>query len=79
MEEKELSDNKDQLVEIFESEHILNIKEAIEEFPPAHVVEILIEKDDIEIIQTLKSLDVELSGKIFSYFPIDKQYELVFL
>jgi magnesium transporter len=76
MDDKEFDNNKIQLVDIFEAGNIEDIKEAIEEFPPALVVEILIEKNDTDIVQILKSLEPEISGRIFGYFTIDKQYEL---
>jgi magnesium transporter len=76
MEEKEFGDNKDQLVDIFDAGDIERIKEAVEEFPPALVVENLVEKSDIDIVHILKMIGPEASGKIFGYFTIDKQYDL---
>ncbi len=75
MEEKE--DEKEiQLLEIFQSGNKEKIKEALEEFPTAFIVDILIEKEEIEAIKFLKMIDTEDAGRIFSYFPIEKQYEL---
>jgi magnesium transporter len=76
MEEKDSGNNKEKLESIFTTGNLENIKEAFDEFPPALVVELLIEYDDTEIIQTLKNLDPEVSGKVFSYFTTEKQYEL---
>lgn len=76
MEELDKSDKKPQLRGLLETKNIEEIKEAIEDFPQAVVIEVLLEKSDMEIISFLKLLDHEVSGRIFSSFVIDKQYEL---
>lgn len=76
MEESDKNDKKTQLRALLETKNIEQIKEAIEEFPAAVVVEILEEEADTEIIRLLKILDSEDSGRIFSDLAIDKQYEL---
>lgn len=76
MEESDKNDKKAQLRALLETKNIEQIKEAIEEFPAAVVVEILEEEADTEIIRLLKILDGEDSGRIFSDLAIDKQYEL---
>lgn len=76
MEESDKNDKKAQLRALLETKNIEQIKEAIEEFPAAVVVEILEEEADTEIIRLLKILDSEDSGRIFSDLAIDKQYEL---
>ena len=76
MEELEKSDKKDQLKLLLETKNIELIREAVEEYPPAVVVEILEDESDTEVIRFLKLLDFEESGKIFSELPIDRQYEL---
>lgn len=76
MEESELTDKMTQLKGILESDNIEQIREGIEEYPQALVVEILLEKKNIEIIRLLKMLDYEESGRVFGDFPVEKQHEL---
>jgi len=76
MDEKEIMDNKDQLNLVFATNDILQIKEAVEDFPPALIVEILEEKENDEIINIFKVIESETAGKVFSYLTIEMQYEL---
>lgn len=76
MDEKEIDNTKDQLIEIFESQDKVKIKEALEEFPPAFVVDILLEKENVEIINFLAMLDFSDAGRIFSDFSTDLEYEI---
>jgi magnesium transporter len=76
MEEREIEDTKDRLKEIFVSNNQEKIKDALEEYPPAFIIDILIEKEDIEIINFLKMLDHEDAGRIFSDFSTDLQHDL---
>ncbi|MBT4792650.1 MAG: magnesium transporter, partial [Halobacteriovoraceae bacterium] len=76
MDEKELEESKDQLVKLLNSKQPEKLKKALEEFPSAIVIEILEENSTQEIIEFLKLLDTEDAGRIFSYFAIEKQYEL---
>lgn len=56
--------------------NIDEIKEAFTEYPAAHVVDFLLTKPNTEIVSILKILDEETTGRVFSYFTKDKQYEL---
>ena len=76
MDEKEIMDKKDQLNLVFSTNDILQIKEAVEDFPPALIVEILEEKENDEIINIFKVIESETAGKVFSYLSIEMQYEL---
>lgn len=76
MEETDKTDKKPQLRSLLATTNTESIKEAIEDFPDAVVIEVLLEKADIEIIGFLKVLEFEDSGRVFSSFTIEKQYEL---
>ena len=71
-----VSDEKDQLNEILSSNDQEKIKEALEEFPTAFVVEVLDEFENPDIINTLKIIDAEEAGRIFSHLSVDRQYEI---
>jgi magnesium transporter len=64
------------LSELVLTNDVEKIKEALADFPPAHVVEFLVEKSDPEILSFINMLDLEDAGRIFSYFSIEKQHEL---
>lgn len=74
MEERELPDTEDQLITILESNDKDKIKNALEEFPPATVIDAFADKPEVEVLEFLKNLDYEDSGRIFSYFSIEEQY-----
>ncbi|MAZ48332.1 MAG: magnesium transporter [Halobacteriovoraceae bacterium] len=76
MEEFEEADKKAQLKFLLETKDIELIREAVEEYPPAVIVEILEDESNTEIVRFLKALAFEESGRIFSELPIDRQYEL---
>lgn len=76
MDEIEVADRKDQLLEIFEEGNKDHIIEALEEFPPAFIIEVLEDKSDTEIIRFIQMVDAEEAGRIFSYFPTEKQKDL---
>ena len=76
MDEKEIDETKDQLIEIFATHDKEKIKEALEEYPPAFIIDILIEKEDPDIIQFLTLLHFEDAGRLFSDLHTDKQYDL---
>ncbi|MFT6631643.1 MAG: magnesium transporter [Bacteriovoracaceae bacterium] len=76
MDEKEMDDTKTRLKEIFASNNQENIKEALEEYPPAFVIDILVEKENSEIITILKVLEPEYAGRIFSDFTTELQHDL---
>lgn len=76
MDNNEIDDTKDQLIAILASDDKEQIKEAIEEYPAAFVTELIIQKENPDIIHLLKIIDLEEAGRIYSYFPKDKQYEL---
>lgn len=76
-EEQTIEVNKNLLSQIIDSGDTEQIIEALEEFPPATVVEYLLEnKSDVQIIHFLKIIDDENAGKLFSYLKVEKQYEL---
>ncbi len=72
----ELKDTKEVLEQLVQDNNLEKLKEALQDFPPAHVVDFLNEKPDTDIVHFLKLLDDEESGVIFSYFPTEKQYEI---
>lgn len=72
----ELKDTKEVLEQLVQDNDLEKLKEALQDFPPAHVVDFLNEKSDTDIVHFLKLLDNEESGIIFSYFPTEKQYEI---
>lgn len=72
----ELQDIKYVLEKLVQENDLQKLKEALQDFPPAHVVDFLNEKSDTDIVHFLKLLDNEESGVIFSYFPTEKQYEI---
>ncbi len=76
MDENEIEDINNRLISIFATNDKEKIKEALEEYPQAFIIDVLNEKENIEIIDFLKLLDPEDSGRIFSMFSTDKQYEL---
>lgn len=76
MEEQEIEDKKTLLSETFGSNNIESFKEAMEEFPPAIVIDYLVEKEKIEIIHILKLINIELAGKLFSQIPPDLQLQI---
>ncbi len=76
MDEKEIDDRKDQLRVVLDTGNRDCIIEALEEFPPAFIIEILEDKTEYEIIKFLQMIEVEEAGRIFSYFSADKQYDL---
>lgn len=76
MEESELAETINSIEELLNSEDIQKIRETLEEYPPAIIIEVLEKKSDDEIIKFFKLMDVNNAGRIFSYLPIDKAYAL---
>lgn len=76
MENEETEDKIDLLQEIVDHNDKEKLVEAFEDFPTAVVVEFLEEKSETEVIKFLNLLEPEDCGRIFSYMPVDKQYEL---
>ena len=73
---------KDENIKELEFEEILELNdkekiiEALEEFPPATIVDVLNTKSNTEIFNFLHMIDFEDSGRIYSHFSVEKQYEL---
>lgn len=76
MEETNLLDKAGQLSEILLSQNVEEIKVALEDFPPAIIIDILLTKTDLEIFKVLNILELEDAGRLFSHFTIEKEYEL---
>lgn len=76
MEDKQSSDRHSQLISVFDTGDNEKIRYVLNEYPPASIIEVLIEKENKEIIEYLKLIDPELSGKIFTHFSMEKAYEL---
>lgn len=76
MEENEIQEKQEFFEELFASNDLEKIREALEEYPTAEVVEYLESKEPQEIIRFLNILDDEDAGRIFSDFEIDTQYEI---
>lgn len=76
MENEENDGQIEALNEIIESGDQEKLKEAFEDFPTAVVVEYLEEQPETEVIKLLNFLEYEDAGRIFSYMPIDKQFDL---
>tara|TARA_B100001971_G_C18264974_1_gene591153 strand:- start:5584 stop:6972 length:1389 start_codon:yes stop_codon:yes gene_type:complete len=76
MENEETEDKIELLQEIVDHNDKEKLVEAFEDFPTAVVVEFLEEKSETEVIKLLNLLEAEDCGRIFSYMPVDKQYEL---
>lgn len=72
----ELEQRLSELDRLVESGNTQELREALEDFPTAEVVDFLSEKPDTSIIQFLNILDPDDAGRIYSYFTIEKQYEL---
>lgn len=71
-----LKETKEILEQLVQDNNLEKLKEALQDFPPAHVVDFLNEKTDTDIVHFLKLLDFEEAGRVFSYFSTEKQYEL---
>ena len=76
MEDKQEADRNDRLSEIFYSQDNQRIIDALNDFPPASIIEFFSEKNDIDVIKYLNMVEAELAGKIFSHFSVEKAYEL---
>lgn len=72
----ELTDAKEVLEQLVQENNLEKLKEALEDFPPAHVVDFLDEKSDTDTVHFLKLLEIEDAGRIFSYFTTERQYEI---
>lgn len=72
-EDQELIETLDELVSNGEIE---DIKEAFVEYPPAHIVDFLLTKQNTDIVSVLNILETDNAGHVFSYFNKEKQYEL---
>jgi magnesium transporter len=72
----ELTDAKEVLEQLVQENDLEKLKEALEDFPPAHVVDFLDEKSDTDTVHFLKLLEIEDAGRIFSYFTTERQYEI---
>ena len=71
-----INDAKGRLIEILASNNKDTVREALEEYPVAYVVDILDEKPLTDIISIFCFLEVEDAGRLFSNFTTDKQYEM---
>lgn len=76
VEDEDQQNTKEILDELVEAKDVEKLKEALEDFPPALVVDFLSDKSQTDIIHFLKILDLEDAGRILSYFITEKQYEL---
>lgn len=76
MDEIEIEDKNEFFEEIFSTNDLEKIREALEEYPTAEVVEYLESKEPNEIIRFLNILDDEDAGRIFSDFEIETQYKV---
>jgi magnesium transporter len=76
IENLEIQEILDELAQVVQSGHTEKIRELLEDLPTATVVDFLSEKADTDIIHFLILLEHEDAGRIYSYFPTEKQYEL---
>lgn len=76
VEDTDQQNRKEILEELVLANDVERLKEALEDFPPAHVVDFLNDKSETDTVHFLKILDDEDAGRIFSYFPTEKQYEI---
>ena len=76
VEDIEVQARLDELEHLVQSNNTEKLREALEDFPTAHVVDFLSEKPETDIVHFLKLIDPEDSGRVFSYFPIERQYEI---
>ncbi len=76
IENLEIQEVLDELAKLVQLGQTDQIREVLEDLPTANVVDFLNEKADTDIIHFLNILEEEDSGRIFSYFPTEKQYEL---
>jgi magnesium transporter len=66
----------DELERLVQENNIEKLREALEEFPTAHVVDFLLDKPDTDIVHFLKLIEGEDAGRLLSYFTTEKQYEI---
>lgn len=76
MEKDDSQEQFELLQEVVDTNDREKLKEAFEDFPTAVVVEFLEEKNDPEVIKLLNMLEEEDAGRIYSYLPLDRQYDL---
>ncbi len=76
VEDIEVQARLDELENLVHSNNTEKLREALEDFPTAHVVDFLSDKPETDIVHFLKLIDPEDSGRVFSYFPIERQYEI---
>ena len=76
MDEREKDHTHAKLIELLESKNEKLIRESLQEFPIASVVDALKESDELEILSFIRMLDVEDAGRLFSNLSIEDQYEI---
>ena len=76
MESSEDLEQRDELIQILELKDQEKITEALTEFPPAIVVDLLEQLEDTKIISLFSIIDLNIAGRLFSDFNIDKQHDL---
>jgi magnesium transporter len=76
IENLEIQETLDELANLVHLGKKDEIREVLEDLPTASVVDFLNEKSDTDIIHFLILLEHEDAGRIYSYFPTEKQYEL---
>lgn len=76
IENLEIQEILDELAELVKLGKTPEIRELLEDLPTATVVDFLNDKADTDIIHFLILLEQEDAGRIYSYFPTEKQYEL---
>ena len=76
IENLEIQEILDELAELVKLGKTQEIRELLEDLPTATVVDFLNDKADTDIIHFLILLEQGDAGRIYSYFPTEKQYEL---
>jgi magnesium transporter len=76
MDEREIDDTQAKLIKLLESKNEELIRDSLQEFPIASVVDALKESNELEIISFIRMLDVEDAGRLFSNLSTEDQYEI---
>ncbi len=76
VEDDEVQVKLEELERLVNENNIEELRSALGEFPTANVVDFLTEKSDTDIVHFLKLIDLEDSGRVFSYLSIEKQHEI---
>ena len=76
IEDIEVQVKLEELESLIQANNIEQLREALEDFPTAHIVDFLVAKSDPDIVHFLKLVELEDSGRIYSYFTTDKQHDI---